>query len=271
MQPMSVTQLEEQAKITRRKILEMLFKSGSGHPGGSLSATDIVTTLYFNEMKINPKNPKWEKRDRFVLSKGHAAPLLYATLAYRGFFEVDELVNLRKLGSFLQGHPDMKKVPGVDMSTGSLGQGLSVANGMALAGRLDKEDYRVFVVLGDGEVQEGEVWEAAMASAHYGLDNLVAFLDHNNLQIDGLVEKVMGVEPLADKWKAFGWDVHIIDGHNISEILEVLSKPKVDSKPRMIIANTIKGKGVSFMEGNAGWHGKAPNQEELEKGLGELI
>jgi transketolase len=271
MQPYTVEELEEQARHVRRKIVEMVAAAGSGHPGGSLSAADIVTALYFNVMRIDPQRPDWPDRDRFVLSKGHAAPVLYAALAGRGYFPEEDLLALRKLGSPLQGHPDMKKLPGVEMSTGSLGQGLSAANGMALAARLDKRDYRVFALLGDGESQEGQIWEAAMAAAHYGLDNVTAFLDHNKLQIDGCTLDVMCPEPLPDKWRAFGWDVQVINGHDIKEILNAVARAKeVKGKPQMIIAETVKGKGVSFMENEAGWHGVAPKPEELKRALAEL-
>jgi transketolase len=223
-------------------------------------------------MRLDPQRPDWPDRDRFVLSKGHAAPVLYAALAGRGYFPEKDLLTLRKLGSPLQGHPDMKKLPGVEMSTGSLGQGLSAANGMALAARLDKRDYRVFAMIGDGESQEGQIWEAAMAAAHYGLDNVTAFLDHNNLQIDGRIMDVMSPEPLPDKWRAFGWDVQVINGHDIKEILSAVARAKeVKGKPQMIIAETVKGKGVSFMENEAGWHGAAPKPEELERALAELV
>ncbi|MCL5056626.1 MAG: transketolase [Actinobacteria bacterium] len=264
--------LKAAANEIRQDIIRMLGTAGSGHPGGSLSAADIVTALYFKFLRIDPENPKNPDRDRFILSKGHAAPVLYSALAQRGYFKREELLTLRKLGSRLQGHPDMKKLPGVDMSTGSLGQGLSAANGMALAGRLDSKDYRVYVLLGDGETQEGQVWEAAMASAHYRLDNLTAFLDHNRLQIDGPIEEVMSPEPLADKWRAFGWDVQVIDGHDMNQILQAVERAlTVKGKPQMIVAETVKGKGVSFMENQAGWHGSTPNQEQTEKALAELL
>ena len=267
----TLQELEEKACIIRQDIVKMLGESKSGHPGGSLSATDIVTTLYFYEMKVDPANPKWPDRDRFVLSKGHAAPVLYAALAEKGYFPREELLTLRKIGSRLQGHPSMKHLPGVEMSTGSLGQGLSAANGMALAARLDGKGYRVHVILGDGEIQEGQVWEAAMAAAHYKLDNVVAFLDHNGLQIDGPTEDVMSPEPVADKWRAFGWHVEVINGHDFTEIINALKKAKeVKGKPTMIIANTIKGKGVSFMENQVGWHGSAPNPEQTSQALSEL-
>jgi transketolase len=266
-----IKNLANQAKTVRRRILEMLAQAGSGHPGGSLSGADFATALYWHEMRLDPKNPAWPDRDRFILSKGHAAPLLYAVLAERGYFPVAELQGLRKLGSMLQGHPDMKKTPGVEISTGSLGQGLAVANGMALAGRLNQQDFRVYVMLGDGEVQEGMVWEAAMAAAHYKLDRVTAFLDHNGLQIDGPVTEVMNPEPLADKWRAFGWHVITIDGHNLRQILAALTEAKtVKARPTIIIGKTVKGKGVSFMENQPGWHGVAPTREELQQALAEL-
>jgi len=263
--------LRARANDIRADIISMLGQSGSGHPGGSLSAADIVAALYFGVMRIDPQDPRRADRDRFILSKGHAAPVLYAALAQRGFFPREDLSTLRKLGSRLQGHPDMKKLPGVEMSTGSLGQGLSVANGIALAGKLDGLDYRVYVLMGDGENQEGQIWEAAMAAAHYKLDNVTAFLDHNRLQIDGPIEEVMSPEPLADKWRAFGWDVQVIDGHDMVQILQALEKASaVRGRPQMIVAETVKGKGVSFMENQAGWHGVAPKAEETRKALEEL-
>jgi transketolase len=266
-----IKRLEEKAREIRRHIIRMTGAAGSGHPGGSLSGADIVTALYFAVMRLDPQNPRWPDRDRFVLSKGHAAPLLYAALAERGFFPVEELLTLRRLGSPLQGHPDMKKLPGVEFSTGSLGQGLSAANGMALAARLDGRDYRVYVLLGDGEIQEGMVWEAAMAAAHYRLDNVTAFLDFNGLQIDGPVSKVMSVEPVAEKWRAFGWDVQVIDGHNMEEILRAVERARaVRGQPQMIVARTVKGKGISFMENMVEWHGVAPKPEEVERALAEL-
>ncbi|MFZ5632799.1 MAG: transketolase [Bacillota bacterium] len=263
--------LRARANEIRQDIIRMLGRAGSGHPGGSLSAADIVAALYFKVLRIDPRNPGDPGRDRFILSKGHAAPVLYAALAQRGFFPREELLTLRKLGSRLQGHPDMKKLPGVEMSTGSLGQGLSVANGIALAGKLDGLDYRVFVLLGDGEIQEGQVWEAAMAAAHYKLDNLIAFLDHNRMQIDGPVEEVMSPEPVADKWRAFGWDVQVIDGHDMAQILQSVEKAlTAGGRPHMIIAETVKGKGVSFMENQVGWHGVAPKPDETGRALAEL-
>jgi transketolase len=267
----TIRRLAEKAGDIRRHVVRMVAAAKSGHPGGSLSAADIVTVLYFHELRLDPSRPDWPGRDRFVLSKGHAAPVLYAALAERGFFPVPELASLRKTGGMLQGHPDMKRVPGVDMSTGSLGQGLSAANGMALAGRLDKLDYRVYVLLGDGEIQEGQIWEAAMAAAHYKLDNLVAILDHNRLQIDGRIDDVMSPEPVADKWRAFGWHVLEIDGHDYGRILEALAAAReVKGKPTMVVADTIKGKGVSFMENQVQWHGVAPTAEELAQAIAEL-
>lgn len=263
--------LSTKANEIRKNIVSMITEAKSGHPGGSLSATDILTTLYFHEMNIDPNNLKMENRDRFVLSKGHAAPALYATLAERGYFDKSLLKTLRKYGSILQGHPDMKKVPGVEISTGSLGQGLSVANGMALNSKIYGIDYRVYVIMGDGETQEGQVWEAAMTASHYKLDNVCAFLDFNNLQIDGNVDKVMGIEPVADKWRAFGWHVIEIDGHNFEEIISALDEAKtVKGKPTLVVAKTVKGKGVSFMENVCGFHGVAPTAEECKKALEEL-
>ena len=263
--------LNEIANVIRKDIVSMICKSKSGHPGGSLSAVEILTALYFDQMNIDPTNSKMEDRDRFVLSKGHAAPALYATLAQRGYFNREELNNLRKMGSMLQGHPDMKKVPGVEMSTGSLGQGFSVACGMAMAAKLDNAPWNVYALLGDGEVQEGIIWEAAMSAAHYKLDNMIAFLDYNGLQIDGEVESVMNINPIEDKFKTFGWNVITIDGHDFDQIFAALdmAKDTVD-KPTMIIAKTIKGKGVSFMENQASWHGSAPSEEQLEQALSEL-
>lgn len=263
--------LESIAKNIRRSIVSMICEAKSGHPGGSLSIVDILTALYYDEMNIDPTKPKMEGRDRFVLSKGHAAPALYAVLAEKGYFPKEELMTLRKFGSHLQGHPDMKKVPGVEISTGSLGQGLSVANGMALNAKIFKEDYRVYVMIGDGELQEGQIWEAAMTAAHYKLDNVCAFVDSNNLQIDGNVDVVMGVEPLDKKWEAFGWNVLSIDGHNFEEIFSALEAAKAcKGKPTLILAKTVKGKGVSFMENVCGFHGTAPTAEERDKALAEL-
>jgi transketolase len=265
------TILQKMACKIRQDIIEMLVLAKSGHPGGSLSAADIMSVLYFSVLKVDPGNPRWPDRDRFVLSKGHAAPVLYAALAERGFFPREELLNLRQTGHFLQGHPDMHKVPGVDMSTGSLGQGFSAAAGMALAGKIDQKTYRVYCLLGDGEIAEGLVWETAMAAAHYKLDNLVAILDYNGLQIDGTNEEVMNSAPLADKWRAFGWNVLEVDGHDIEELLNSLELAKnFQGKPTIIVAKTTKGKGVSFMENQAGWHGSAPSPEQAELALAEL-
>ncbi|GEA17907.1 transketolase [Moorella sp. E306M] len=264
-------ELTTTARRLRRHIIRMIGAAGSGHPGGSLSAVEIMTALYFKIMRLDPARPDWPERDRFVLSKGHAAPVLYAALAERGFFPLEKITTLRQLGSPLQGHPDRKALPGVEVSTGSLGHGLAVANGMALAGRLDGRDYHVYVLLGDGELEEGMVWEGAMAAAHYRLDNLTAIVDHNHLQIDGRVEDVMSPEPVADKFRAFGWEAKTIDGHDFSQILAAFEWAReVKGKPAVIIAETIKGKGVSFMENEAGWHGKAPKPEEVEKALAEL-
>ncbi|NLC07670.1 MAG: transketolase [Syntrophomonadaceae bacterium] len=263
--------LQEKARLIRRHIIRMVGEAGSGHPGGSLSAAELVTALYFQELRLAPENPAWPERDRFILSKGHAAPVLYAALAERGFFPVEELLTLRKLGARLQGHPDFRKVPGVEMSTGSLGQGLSAANGLALAGRLDQRNYRVYVLIGDGESEEGQIWEAAMLAAHYRLDNLVAILDYNGLQIDGPVKEVMSLEPVAGRWQAFGWAVQEIDGHDFSQILGAFAQARrTNGQPSLIVAHTIKGKGVSFMENQVGWHGTAPNQEQVAQALAEL-
>lgn len=268
---MNIEELKNIAKDIRIDIVDMVATAKSGHPGGSLSVTDILTVLYFEEMNIKVNDPKWEDRDRFVLSKGHAAPALYAVLSKRGYIPREELKTLRKFKSNLQGHPDMKKTLGVDMSTGSLGQGLSAANGMALAGKLDKKDYRVYTVLGDGELQEGQIWEAAMSAAHYKLDNLVAFVDFNGLQIDGSNEEVMNVSPVDKKFEAFGWNVLVIDGHNFEEIKNALNKAKeVKEMPTAIIAKTVKGKGVSFMENQSSWHGTAPNEEQRIQALSDL-
>ncbi len=264
-------QLRQHAANIRANIIRGTYYAASGHPGGSLSIADIMTVLYFCEMNVDPKNPKTEGRDRLVLSKGHTAPALYATLAERGFFSTDEIKNLRKLGHMLQGHPDMKKIPGVDMSSGSLGQGLSIANGMALYAKSNDKSYRVYTILGDGEIQEGQVWEAAMTAAHYKLDNLVAIVDNNNLQIDGEVGEVMSPYPIDEKFKAFGFHIINIDGHNLKEIEQALAEAKtIKGKPTAIIAKTIKGKGVSFMENLGKWHGTAPNREQAEQAIKEL-
>ncbi len=263
--------LGEKARRMRIDILKMLNGCGSGHTGGSLSSTDIVTALYFYKMRYDPKNPGWNGRDHFVLSKGHAAPMLYAALAHAGFFEEAELCTLRKLGSRLQGHPDSKYLPGVEISTGSLGQGLSVANGIALARRLDKGQNRVYALLGDGELQEGQIWEAAMTAAHYKLDNLCALVDNNGLQIDGPVAKVMNVEPITDKWRAFGWEVMDVDGHDIAALCGALDRAEtVKGKPVCIVCRTVKGKGCTLFEGKVEFHGTTPSKEELEVAMKEL-
>jgi len=262
--------LNEKARIFRREILEMTTSVGSGHPSSALSAIDVITALYFHHMRHDPKDPGWEDRDRFVLSKGHGCPALYAVLAEAGYFPKAELTTHRRLGSILQGHPDMK-TPGVEFPTGSLGLGLSAGCGMALAGKLDKKDYRVYVMLGDGELDEGNVWEAAMSAAHYKLDNLIAIIDRNKFQVDGPTEEIMAVDPLPDKWMSFGWNEMEIDGHDMREILESLKQAKkMKGKPTAIIAHTTKGKGVSFIEGNNRYHGKALSKEELSLALQEL-
>ena len=244
---------------------------GSGHPGGSLSCADILTVLFFNQMNINPKDPKAEGRDRFVLSKGHSSPALYSTLAEKGFFNTDDLVSLRKLDSYLQGHPDMNKVPGVDMTTGSLGQGLSVANGMAISSKMDSMGYRVYCLLGDGELEEGQVWEAAMTSSKYKLDNLCVIVDNNNLQIDGEITKVKGLNKIEQKFESFGFKVINVDGNNIEQLIDAFNEAKLTKgMPTAIVAKTVKGKGVSFMENKAEWHGKAPNEEQYNLALNDL-
>ncbi len=263
--------LKDRARRMRVDILKTLHGCGSGHTGGSLSATDIMTALYFYKMKYDPKKPDWKGRDYFILSKGHAAPVLYTTLAHAGFIETAELCTLRKLGSRLQGHPDSKYLPGVEISTGSLGQGLSVACGIALSQKLDKAPNRVYAVLGDGELQEGQIWEAAMTGAHYKLDNLCVLIDNNGLQIDGPVAKVMGVEPITDKWRAFGWDVMDIDGHDMAQITTALDKAEtVKGKPTALVCRTVKGKGSTCFEGKVEFHGTTPSKEELEIALKEL-
>ncbi|GAA0756259.1 MULTISPECIES: transketolase [Clostridium] len=259
------------SKNVRKNIIEMLYESKSGHPGGSLSCADILTYLYYEKMNINVSSPKWEERDRFVLSKGHAAPALYSVLTEKGFFPKEELKTLRKTGGLLQGHPDSKHVPGVDVSTGSLGQGISNAVGMALGLKAQKSNSKVYVILGDGELQEGLVWEASMAAAHYKLDNLVAIVDFNGLQIDGKNEEVMGINPLDEKFSGFGFNVIKCDGHDFDSIDEAFKKAEeVKGKPSVIIAKTVKGKGVSFMENQAGWHGQAPNKEQTEQAIMEI-
>jgi transketolase len=263
-----IDELQAKARIIRRHIIEMVAEAGSGHPGGSLSSADIVTALYFHFMNIDPKRPDWPDRDRFVLSKGHAAPVLYAALAEKGYFPKEELLKLRKTGAMLQGHPDMKTTPGLDMTTGSLGQGLSAANGMALAGKLDNKDYRVYVLMGDGEIEEGQIWEAAMAASVYKTDNLCAILDCNGVQATDVIEKVFPIPDLKDKWSAFGWHVIEIDGHNVKEILEALDESKqIKGKPTIIIAHTVKGKGFCFAEGRAKYHNAALSEEEYQQAL----
>ncbi len=268
---MDNVELKRRAANVRKNILRETANAKSGHPGGSLSATDILMVLYFNVMDITPENAGSIDRDRFVLSKGHASPALYAVLAEKGIIPEEELLTFRKMDSRLQGHPNMNTVPGVDMSTGSLGQGLAAADGMALANKLSGNDHRVYVMLGDGECEEGEVWEAAMAAAHYKSDNLCAIVDVNGLQIDGATKDVIGPEPLDEKFKAFGWHVIYADGHDYDALNASFAEAKtVKGKPSVIIARTVKGKGVSYMENQAGWHGKAPNEEELQIGLKEL-
>lgn len=267
----TLTELKQHANNIRQEIVKMVAAANSGHPGGSLSAADILSVLYFHEMNVGPDKVTDPDRDRFVLSKGHASPVLYASLAEKGYLPKEELATFRKINSRLQGHPSKKMLPGVEQSTGSLGQGLSAANGMALAARLDKRNYRVYALLGDGEIQEGMVWEAAMAAGHYKLDNLVAILDYNHLQIDGNVEDIMNVGPVADKFRAFNWHVIEIDGHNLEEIIAALDEAKsVKGMPTFIVAHTVKGKGVSYMENACGWHGTAPNAEQLAQALEEL-
>ena len=264
-------QLQKTACNVRMGVIKATHGAKAGHPGGSLSAADMFTYLYFKEMNIDPANPKWEERDRFVLSKGHTAPGLYSALAHRGFFPVEDLPTLRHIDSYLQGHPNMNTVPGVDMSTGSLGQGISCAAGMALGLKHQGKPGRVYTLLGDGEIQEGQVWEACMLAAHYKLDNFVVIVDNNGLQIDGAVDKVLSPYPIVDKLEAFGFDVSAIDGHDFDQIEAALEKAKtVKGKPSAIVMKTVKGKNVSFMENNAGWHGKAPNDAEYEQALSEL-
>lgn len=263
--------LQEKAKQIRRGIIEAVYSNKSGHPGGSLSIADILAVLYFKEMNINPEQPDWEDRDRLVLSKGHCAPALYSALANRGFFKVEELQTFRSINSRLQGHPDKKHIPGVDMTTGSLGQGLSSANGMAIAGKMDNKPYRVYCIVGDGEIEEGQIWEAAMTASKYKLDNLCVIVDNNNLQIDGTIEEVMSPYPIDEKFRSFGFEVINIDGHDIDEIIKAFEVAKnIKEKPICIIAKTVKGKGISFMENQVGWHGKAPNEEEYHKAILEL-
>lgn len=265
-------QLKEQAKELRKTALTMIYDAQSGHPGGSLSAADIVTCLYFHEMNVRPEEPKWADRDRFVLSKGHVCPIQYSALALRGFFDKEILKTLRKQGSILQGHPDMKRCPGIDISTGSLGQGISCATGMALAGKRDQKSYRVFVLVGDGECGEGQVWEAAEAAAKYELDNLIVFVDNNRLQNDGPCAEIMPTQDLRQKFEAFGFEACRINGHSIEEILAALdhARESKNGKPKAIVCDTVKGKGVSFMENVAIWHGQAPNEEQYKIAMNDL-
>lgn len=268
---LSITELKEMAKKLRRHVVSMIAIAGSGHPGGSLSAADIVTALYFKVMCHNPQNPQWQDRDRFILSKGHAAPILYAALAESGYFPVEELATLRKLGSRLQGHTDRNLTPGVEMSAGSLGMGLSFGIGVALAAKLDSRGYRTYVLLGDGECDEGQIWEAALSASQFRLSNLTAIVDYNRIQLSGWTQDIMSLEPFSKKWEAFGWHTIDIDGHDFDQILSAFREAEViKDKPTVIIAHTVKGKGVSFMENNANFHGKAPNPEETERALKEL-
>lgn len=266
-----INELSIIANKVRKNALTAVYSASSGHPGGSLSIADVLTLLYFEVMNVDPKNPKDENRDRFVLSKGHCAPALYGTLAERDFFPVDDMKTFRNVSSYLQGHPDMNKVAGVDMSTGSLGQGVSVAGGMALAAKLDKKDYRVYSVLGDGELEEGQVWEQAMFAAHYKLDNLTIFVDNNGLQIDGNIADVMNPNPIDEKFKAFGWNVIVTDAHDFEKLLDAVEQAKAaKGKPTAVIMKSTKGKNVSFMENNPAWHGAAPNKEQYEQAIAEL-
>ena len=269
--PMSVEELKQMAVNIRCDIIEMIATAKAGHPGGSLSAADVVTALYFRIMRLDPENPDWPDRDRFILSKGHACPVWYAALAERGYFDKSHLGTLRRLNSILQGHPDMRKTPGIDMTAGSLGQGMSAGLGMALSGKLRKKDYHVWVIIGDGEMQEGAIWESAMAAAKWKVDNLTYILDRNHLQNDSCVDTEMPIEPVADKWRAFNWNVIEIDGHDMEQIVEALETAKtVKGQPTIIIAETVKGKGVSYMENVAEWHGKAPCEEEADIALKEI-
>jgi len=265
------TELAEIARKIRVGIIDAVYSANSGHPGGSLSIADVLTYLYWEELNINPADPKWEDRDRLVLSKGHCAPGLYSALAHRGYFPVEDLKTLRKTSSYLQGHPDMKHTPGVDMSSGSLGQGTSVSCGMALAAKIDNKPQRIYAILGDGETEEGQVWEAAMFAGHYKLSNLCWLVDFNGLQIDGAITDVMNSTPIDSKFEAFGWNVIVIDGHDFNQIEKAVEEAKATKgKPTMVLCKTVKGKGVSFMENKAGWHGKAPNAEEYEQAVKEL-
>ncbi len=271
MEHLSEEELKEKARQLRIEILKMIYEAGSGHPGGSLSAVDVMCVLYNNIMRHDPKNPGWKDRDRFILSKGHVCPALYAVLADCGYFPKSELKTLRKCGSILQGHPNMEKTPGVEVSSGSLGQGLSISTGLALGGKLDDADFRVYCMMGDGELQEGQVWEAAMAAGYYKLDHLCAIVDYNRYQIDGKVVDVMDINPLREKWEAFNWHVLEIDGHDVKAIEEAFRRAEeFKGKPTVLIAHTVKGKGVSFMENTSAWHGRAPDRAQLEAALAEL-
>lgn len=266
-----IKNLEEKAKKIRRHVIDMIYEAKSGHVGGSLSCIDILTVLYFHILKHDPKDPNWEDRDRFILSKGHSAPALYAILAEVGYFPIEELKTLRKLGSRLQGHPDLNfNLPGIEVSSGSLGQGLSIVAGIALSAKLDKKKFKTYVLLGDGELDEGQIWESIMFASHYKLNNLIAIIDRNLYQIDGPTEKIMSLKPLEDKFTSFNWDVYICNGNDIKELIDIFEKIKFGTRPIVIIANTIKGKGVSFIENNNSWHGKAPNKQEMENALKEL-
>ncbi len=263
--------MEDIALDVRRLIIDTIHEAGSGHPGGSLGITDVLTCLYYEHMRHDPHNPRWDKRDRLIMSKGHCCPALYAVLAKTGYFPIEELKTLRKINSRIQGHPDLRKTPGVEFNGGSEGQGLSGSVGMALAAKLDGSRHRIFCIIGDGECQAGQIWEAGMAASHYRLDNLVGILDRNGLQIDGPTEEIMSIEPIAERWRAFGWHVLEIDGHNLEEILAAFEKAsRVSGKPTMIIAHTVKGKGVSYMEGTLSFHGKAPSKDEVAKAHTEL-
>ena len=271
MQQAEIKDLTIMSYVAKANVIDAVYSAKSGHPGGSLSITDILTYLYFKEMKIDPKTPKSETRDRLVLSKGHTCPALYSVLALRGYFPIEEITGFRSINGLLQGHPDMKTIPGIDMSSGSLGQGISAACGIALSAKLSDKDYRTYTIVGDGELQEGEVWEAAMFAAHYKLDNLCVFVDHNGLQIDGNIKDVMSPYPIDEKFKAFGFNVLVINGHSFEEIEAAINEAKnTKGKPTVIIANTVKGKGVSFMENNAGWHGNAPSEEQYKTAMAEI-
>lgn len=270
-QKVSIEELKNIAKKIRLGIIDAVYYGKSGHPGGSLSIADIMTVLYFDEMNIDNEKPNWKERDRLVLSKGHCSPALYSALAYRGFFPIEDLKTFRNINSYLQGHPDRKHIPGVDMTTGSLGQGLSAANGMAIAGKIENKNYRVYCILGDGELEEGQIWEAAMSANKYKLDNLCVIIDNNNLQIDGTIDEVMSSKPIDEKFRSFGFEIIKIDGHNLEEIKSAFEVARnVKNKPVCIIADTIKGKGVSYMENKPEWHGKAPNDEEYKQAVEDI-